>query len=71
MPDDGARVVSASRLSLAIALLFLGASIAGGDSFRDSRFAEVIRESFLIGGWVAMWLKCDARPHRVQRDYVN
>jgi hypothetical protein len=47
------------RISLVIALAFLGASIAVGDavasSFRDSRFAEVIREGFLIGGWVAMW----------------
>jgi hypothetical protein len=47
------------RLSLMIALLFLGASIAVGDAvanaFRDSRFAEVIREGLLIGGWVAMW----------------
>jgi hypothetical protein len=47
------------RLSLVIALVFLGASIAVGDAvanaFRESRFAEVIREGFLIGGWVAMW----------------
>lgn len=47
------------RLSLVIALAFLGASIAVGDAiaglFHDSRFGEVIREGFLIGGWVAMW----------------
>lgn len=47
------------RISLVIALAFLGASIAVGDvlagSFRDSRFADVLREGFLIGGWVAMW----------------
>ena len=47
------------RLSLVIALVFLTASIAIGDAlasyFRDARFAEVLREGFLIGGWVAMW----------------
>ena len=47
------------RISLAIALVFLGASIAVGDavasSLRDTRFAEIIREGLLIVGWVAMW----------------
>jgi hypothetical protein len=47
------------RISLVIALAFLGASIAVGDavanSLRDTRFADVIREGLLIGGWVAMW----------------
>jgi hypothetical protein len=47
------------RISLVIALAFLGASIAVGDAMagflRDTRFAEIIREGFLIGGWVAMW----------------
>jgi hypothetical protein len=47
------------RLSLTIGLTFLGASIIVGDAvvgmFRESRFAEVIREGLLIGGWVAMW----------------
>jgi hypothetical protein len=47
------------RISLAIALAFLGASTAAGDAlaayFRGNRFAEVLREGFLIGGWVAMW----------------
>jgi hypothetical protein len=47
------------RISLVIALAFLGASTAAGDAvagyFRDNRFAEVLREGFLIGGWVAMW----------------
>ena len=47
------------RISLVIALAFLGASIAVGDAvasfFRDTRFVEVIREGLLIGGWVAMW----------------
>lgn len=47
------------RISLAIALAFLTTSIIIGDAiatyFRESRVAEVIREGFLIGGWVAMW----------------
>jgi hypothetical protein len=47
------------RISLVIALAFLSASIAVGDTvaayFGGGRLSEVIREGFLIGGWVAMW----------------
>jgi hypothetical protein len=47
------------RISLAIALVFLGTSIAAGDvvaSFlRDTHVGEIMREGLLIGGWVAMW----------------
>jgi hypothetical protein len=47
------------RLSLVIALAFLGASIATGDAvasfLRETRLAGVIREGLLIGSWVAMW----------------
>jgi hypothetical protein len=47
------------RISLMIALAFLAGSIALGDGLasylRDSRVAEIVREGFLIGGWVAMW----------------
>jgi hypothetical protein len=47
------------RISLAIGLAFLAASIAIGDAlasyFQESRWAEILRESLLIGGWVAMW----------------
>jgi hypothetical protein len=47
------------RISLAIALAFLAASIAAGDAIAgylgEGRVANVIREGFLIGGWVAMW----------------
>jgi hypothetical protein len=47
------------RISLVIALAFLSASVAIADAlasyFRDIRFAEVLREGFVIGGWVAMW----------------
>ena len=47
------------RTSLAIALVFLAASIAAGNglamSFPDAHFTEVLREGLLIVGWVAMW----------------
>jgi hypothetical protein len=47
------------RISLVIALAFLGLSIAIGDAvasyFRESHLSGVLREGFLIGGWVAMW----------------
>jgi hypothetical protein len=47
------------RISLVIALAFLGASIAVGDAvasvLRESHFAEIFREGLLIVGWVAMW----------------
>jgi hypothetical protein len=47
------------RISLMIALTFLAASIAVGDVIAkylgESRLAEIVREGFLIGGWVAMW----------------
>jgi len=47
------------RVSLVIALTFLAASIAAGDAIanylEESRLAAILREGFLIGGWVAMW----------------
>ena len=46
------------RISLFIGLTFLGASVALGDliaDFSESGFSAVLREGFLIGGWVAMW----------------
>jgi hypothetical protein len=47
------------RVSLAIALTFLAASIAVGDAIatylEGSGLADFVREGFLIGGWVAMW----------------
>lgn len=47
------------RTSLVIALAFLAASIGAGDLvaswMEGSGVAEVVREGFLIGGWVAMW----------------
>jgi hypothetical protein len=47
------------RISLGIALAFLSVSIGAGDAIAgylgQSRLGEVIREGFLITGWVAMW----------------
>jgi hypothetical protein len=46
------------RISLFIGLAFLGGSLALGDligNLGDSGFTAVLREGFLIGGWVAMW----------------
>ena len=47
------------RISLVIALAFLTAAIALGDAvagyLEESRIGGIIREGFLIGGWVAMW----------------
>src|SRR5687767_1218387 len=47
------------RISLAIALAFLAMMIFAGDliatAMGESKFAEIIREGLLIGGWVAMW----------------
>lgn len=47
------------RISLVIALAFLSASLLLSDAlsnyFEGSRLADVLREGFLIGGWVAMW----------------
>ena len=47
------------RISLAIAVAFLTASIGVGDLIAgylaEGRIGEIIREGFLIGGWVAMW----------------
>ena len=47
------------RTSLAIGVLCLTASLALGNlvakALHDSRIGELLRESLLIGGWVAMW----------------
>jgi len=47
------------RLSLLIAIAFLGVTIALADTLaaygRDSSFVGVLREGVIIGGWVAMW----------------
>jgi hypothetical protein len=47
------------RTNLAIGVTFLAASLLIGDLVAwllgERRIGEIIRESFLIGGWVAMW----------------
>lgn len=47
------------RTSLVIGLVFLAASIASGnviaEMLKGTDFADIARESLLIGGWVAMW----------------
>ena len=47
------------RRSLLIGLVVVAASVLVGDllaaALRESRFGAVLRESLLIGGWVAMW----------------
>lgn len=46
------------RISLVIALVFLGVSLALGDligKISHSGFATLLQEGLLIGGWVAMW----------------
>jgi hypothetical protein len=47
------------RMSLLIGAVFLAGCVLFGDwiarAFPHAEFAEVVRESLLIGGWVAMW----------------
>jgi hypothetical protein len=47
------------RTSLLIGVAFLAVSLllgdVIGDAFGEQRLGEVLRESLLIGGWVAMW----------------
>jgi hypothetical protein len=46
------------RISLVIGLAFLGGSLALSDLIGhvdESGFTALLREGFIIGGWVAMW----------------
>src|SRR5688572_14592738 len=47
------------RTSLVVGLVFLAACVVGGDlianAMSGNRLGEILRESLLIGGWVAMW----------------
>ncbi len=47
------------RISLVIGLVVVAASVLIGDllasALESTRFGGVVRESLLIGGWVAMW----------------
>lgn len=67
------------RISLLIALVFLGASMAVGDVIvrvTESGFATLLREGLLIGAWVAMWRPLevflyDWWPIRAERDLLR
>jgi hypothetical protein len=47
------------RMSLLIGIAFVAATVAAGDliakALQGQRLGEIIKESLLIGGWVAMW----------------
>ncbi|WP_143044836.1 hypothetical protein [Variovorax sp. YR216] len=47
------------RISLLIGLVFLGAALAvseaAGVLFHKERYAKLVQESLVIGGWVALW----------------
>jgi hypothetical protein len=53
------QLLRVGRTSLLIGLVFLGLTVAGGDllatALQGLRLGGVLRESLLIGGWVAMW----------------
>jgi hypothetical protein len=53
------QLIKVGRRSLVIGLLVVATSVLAGDllatALRESRFGAVLRESLLIGGWVAMW----------------
>ncbi|PSH02736.1 MAG: hypothetical protein CXZ00_15900 [Acidobacteria bacterium] len=53
------QLFSIGRTSLAIGLAFLALSIVAGDfvasRLKGGGIVQIVRESFLIGGWVAMW----------------
>jgi hypothetical protein len=47
------------RTSLLIGIVFVAVTVAAGDliakALQGQRLGEIIKESLLIGGWVAMW----------------
>ena len=53
------RLFRMGRVSLLIGFCFLALSIGGGglveSALAGRRIGEILRESLLIGGWVAMW----------------
>ena len=53
------RLFHLGRVSLAIGLAFLAAAILLGEFLSglisDERYAWIVKESFVIGGWVALW----------------
>ena len=56
------RLFRTGRITLLIGLGFLAASILAGDLLTkaiDQPLGDIVRESLLIGGWVAMWRPLD------------
>jgi hypothetical protein len=53
------RLLRLGRTSLVIGLVFLGTAIVLGDLVAGlvgrHDYGDIVRESFLIGGWVALW----------------
>ena len=53
------RLFRTGRASLAIGLAFLAAAILLGEFLsgliRHERYARIVAETFIIGGWVALW----------------
>jgi hypothetical protein len=53
------QLLRVGRTSLLIGLVFLAVTVAVGDLIANAiggqRLGEILRESLLIGGWVAMW----------------
>ena len=53
------QLLKVGRISLVIGLVVVAASVLIGDllasALQSTRFGGVVRESLLIGGWVAMW----------------
>jgi hypothetical protein len=53
------RLFRAGRISLVIGLAFLGCAIVAGELIAGmvakESYGSIIKESFVIGGWVALW----------------
>lgn len=52
------RLLRVGFVSLLIGLCFLSAAVATGEVVANlvaPKYADVVRESFIIGGWVALW----------------
>jgi len=53
------RLFRTGRISLVIGVLFLGAAIAAGEALAalipKEGYAWLVKESLVIGGWVALW----------------
>jgi hypothetical protein len=64
------QLLRVGRTSLVIGITFLAVSIAVGDfighALAERQIGEILRESLLIGGWVAMWRPAE-RPAGANR----